>query len=86
MLSTEEEKALIKCLARFPEEIKGGKRSRSSHLIYYVYDLAKAFHSFYNAAGFWGGNSLTNARLTLVRAVKVVLLNILHLLKINARK
>jgi len=86
MLSTEEEKALIKCLARFPEEIKKAANDLAPHiLIYYVYDLAKAFHSFYNAHRVLGEeNSLTNARLTLVRAVKVVLLNILHLLKINA--
>jgi len=86
LLSTEEEKALVKCLARFPEEILKAANELAPHIIvYYVYDLAKAFHSFYNAHRVLGEERpLTDARLLLVRAVQIVLLNVLQLLKINA--
>lgn len=86
VLVTEEEKALVKCLARFPEEILKAANELAPHIIvYYVYDLAKAFHSFYNAHRVLGEERpLTDARLLLVRAVQIVLLNVLQLLKINA--
>lgn len=86
LLATEEEKALVKCLARFPEEILKAANELAPHIIvYYVYDLAKAFHSFYNAHRVLGEERpLTDARLLLVRAVQIVLLNVLQLLKINA--
>jgi len=86
LLATEEEKVLVKCLARFPEEILKAANELAPHIIvYYVYDLAKAFHSFYNAHRVLGEERpLTDARLLLVRAVQIVLLNVLQLLKINA--
>lgn len=86
VLVAEEEKALVKCLARFPEEILKAANELAPHIIvYYVYDLAKAFHSFYNAHRVLGEERpLTDARLLLVRAVQIVLLNVLQLLKINA--
>lgn len=86
LLKTEEEKALIKCLGKFPEEVAKAAKELSPHLIvFYAYELAKAFHSFYNAHRVLGEEkSLSDARLILVRAVQVVLLNVLGLLKINA--
>jgi len=86
LLKTEEEKDLIKCLGKFPEEVAKAAKELSPHLIvFYAYELAKAFHSFYNAHRVLGEErSLSDARLVLVRAVQVVLLNVLGLLKINA--
>jgi arginyl-tRNA synthetase len=86
LLTHESEIELMKMLAKFPEEIKLIAESRQPHhLTTYAYDLATAFHSFYNNCRVNTDNDkLAKARLYLVNAARQVLKNILTLLGINA--
>jgi arginyl-tRNA synthetase len=86
LLTNEAEIDLMKMLAKFPEEIKRIAESRQPHhLTTYAYDLATAFHSFYNNCRVNTDNeSLAQARLYLVNAARQVLKNVLTLLGISA--
>lgn len=86
LLTHEAEIELMKMLAKFPEEIKMIADSRQPHhLTTYAYDLATAFHSFYNNCRVNTDNDkLAQARLYLVNAARQVLKNVLTLLGINA--
>ena len=54
-------------------------------IVFYAYDLAGDFHSFYNAHRVLGvGPELEGARLVLSEATRVVLANALSLLGISA--
>jgi len=76
----------MKMLAKFPEEIKLSAESRQPHhLTTYAYDLATAFHSFYNNCRVnTDSKELAQARLYLVNAARQVLKNVLTLLGISA--
>jgi arginyl-tRNA synthetase len=53
-------------------------------LIHYLRELANQFHSYYNAHQFLvDDDTLCNARLNLICAIKQVLANALNLLKIH---
>ncbi|MFW6381666.1 MAG: arginine--tRNA ligase [Bacillota bacterium] len=86
LLETEAEIDLMKFLARFPEEIKVSAGSLQPHnLSNYAYDLANAFHIFYNKCQVITGNEALGAsRLYLVEATQQVLKNVLSLLEIEA--
>ena len=86
LLTHEAEIDLMKMLAKFPEEIKMISESRQPHhLTTYAYDLATAFHSFYNNCRVnTDSEQLAQARLYLVNAARQVLKNVLTLLGISA--
>ncbi|MFP4198181.1 MAG: arginine--tRNA ligase [Halanaerobium sp.] len=86
LLTHEAEIDLMKMLAKFPEEIKMIAESRQPHhLTTYAYDLATAFHSFYNNCRVnTDSKELARARLYLVNAARQVLKNVLTLLGISA--
>lgn len=77
---------LMKMLAKYPEEIKLSAESRQPHhLTSYAYDLATAFHAFYNNCRVNTEDiQLSKARLYLVDASRQVLKNVLTLLGISA--
>lgn len=85
-LCTEEEKALVRFLAKLPQEIiEAAKDYDPARLTRYAVDLATMFHKFYNACRVkCGDKTLMNARFALCMAVKQTLSNVLSLLKITA--
>ena len=85
-LSTREEKDLISRLIDYPEEIRACVMTlEPSRLPRYAIEIASLFHSFYNANRVIGESSdVFKARYRLVEAVKIVLGNVLGLMKISA--
>ena len=85
-LSSPEELALLKALARFPEEIRiAGRNYDPSQLNHYLVSLAGDFHRFYNANRIKGeAEDVALARLKLADATRSVLANCLGLLGVNA--
>ncbi len=86
LLADEHERALIKKLAEFPEEIRVAAASlEPSRITRYAMDTAALFHSFYNACHVRTENAeLTAARLSLVECTRVVLGNALRMLSVSA--
>ena len=86
LLTTGEEKELIRKLATLPEEIIGAAKNYDpARLTHYVIDTATLFHKFYNACRVKGEEeSLMQARLALCIATRIVIENVLGLLKITA--
>jgi arginyl-tRNA synthetase len=86
LLCTKEEKDLISRLIDYPEEIRACALSlEPSRLPRYAIEIASLFHSFYNANRVIGESSeIFKARYRLVEAVKIVLGNVLGLMKISA--
>ena len=86
VLSTDEEKMLIRFLAQLPQEIIDAANDYDpARITRYAIDLATLFHKFYNACRVKCGDDCTmHARLALCVAVKTVLGNVLSLLKIDA--
>ncbi len=86
LLTTNEEKELIRKLATLPEEIIGAAKNYDpARLTHYVIDTATLFHKFYNACRVKGEEeSLMQARLALCMATRIVIENVLGLLKITA--
>ena len=86
LLDSEEERALIKALALYPEEIRQAALSYDpSRINRYVTGLAGDFHRFYNAKRIKGEEeALASARLKLADSVRLVLANGLGLLGVNA--
>jgi arginyl-tRNA synthetase len=86
LLKEESERALIRRLADFPEEVALAAADLAPHRIaHYVHDVAGLFHSFYNAHRVLGtGEELEAARLLLVRCTRTVLRNALDLLGVSA--
>ncbi len=85
-LSAEHESVLLTTLARYPEVIERAATQYEPHLlINYLRELATDFHTYYNAHQFLvESDTLRNARLNLISAVKQVLVNGLILLGISA--
>lgn len=80
------EQALLKMLMRFPEKIElATKEYKPNVITTYLYDVARAFSSFYNEVHVLSASKpeLKEARLKLVHAVAQVLKNGLQLLKIE---
>ncbi len=86
LLTTEEEKALLKTLAQYPEEIRLAARDYDpSRINRYVTALAGDFHRFYNACRIKGEEAaLADARLKLADTVRAVIANGLNLLGVSA--
>lgn len=85
-LNAEHETALLTTLARYPEVIERAATQYEPHLlINYLRELATDFHTYYNAHQFLvESDTLRNARLNLISAVRQVLQNGLNLLGISA--
>jgi len=85
-LVTSEELDIIKTLASFPEIVEGSASAMEPHRIaFFLQDLAIAFHSYYNKTRvIVDDRRLSQARLYLVSAAKIVVSNALGLLGVNA--
>jgi arginyl-tRNA synthetase len=85
-LNAEHETVLLTTLARYPEVIERAATQYEPHLlINYLRELATDFHTYYNAHQFLvESDTLRNARLNLISAVRQVLANGLGLLGISA--
>ena len=86
LLSTDEERALVKTLAQYPEEIRLAARDCDpSRVNRYLTTLAGDFHRFYNACRMKGEEAaLQSARLKLADCARLVLANGLGLLGVAA--
>ncbi len=86
LLREEAELALARRLADFPEEVALAARQLAPHrLTRYVHEVAGLLHSFYNIHRVITDDvALTDARLLLMEATKVVLCNALTLLGVRA--
>ena len=82
LLMGDVEKALIKQLANYCEELKIAARDYDpSHVNRYLVDLASAFHKFYNNCRIKGEeNAVATARLKLADSVRSVLRNGMELI------
>lgn len=85
-LKAEKEFQLLEELARFPQEVLLATSKRAPHhLARYAYELANAFHTFYNECYvIVEEKKMREARLCLVLATKQVLVNLLSLMGISA--
>lgn len=85
-LKENEEIVLIKEMSRFPEVVAVSGRNLEPHrIVFYLMDLAAAFHSYYNLHKVLGEDqALSAARLLLIRAVQQVIFNGLFLLGVSA--
>ena len=86
LLSSDEEKSLIRALARLPEEIHAAARDYDpSRINRYLVELAGQFHRFYSACRIKGEEAaVLSARLKLADSVRSVLANCLGLLGVTA--
>ena len=86
LLSAPEEKELIRKLAQCPQEIiNAAKNYDPARMTHYLMDVATLFHKFYNACRVQGEDEkLMQARISLCLSTRVVLANLLKLLKITA--
>ncbi|HKI51156.1 MAG TPA: arginine--tRNA ligase [Geothermobacteraceae bacterium] len=86
LLTLEEELALAKLLARFPETVEGAAEHLEPHrVVYFLQELAAQFHSYYNRHRVIVDDlPTTRARLYLVNAIRTVLGNALALLGVSA--
>ncbi len=85
ILTSTEERDLIKHLSSLPCEIvESAKAYDPARITRYVIDLATLFHKFYNACRVKGDDeALMQARLSLCKAAKNVIFNVLTLLKVS---
>ena len=86
LLSTSEERELIRLLAKYPAEIiDAAKYYDPARITRYTQDLATQFHKFYNACRVKGeSEDLMQARLSLCVAARTTLHNALTMMKIGA--
>jgi len=86
LLSGESEKALLKQIAQFCEEVKLAARDYDpSHINRYLQELAACFHRFYNACRIKGeAPAVQAARLKLADETRMVLKNGLKLIGVDA--
>ena len=86
LLSTNEERELIRLLAKYPAEIiDAAKYYDPARITRYTQDLATQFHKFYNACRVKGeSEDLMQARLSLCVAARTTLRNALTMMKIGA--
>lgn len=78
---------MIRELNKFPELLEETAKSCEVHkLPHYAIKLADKFHSFYNACRVIdeANPELTQARLSLINAVRIVLAESLNLIGVNA--
>lgn len=86
LLREETELLLIRKLVDFPEEVAASAKDLSPHrMARYLLDLAGLLHSFYNAHRVISSDvALTDARLVMVNATRMVINNGLRLLGLTA--
>lgn len=87
VIQSEKETDLLKKLGEFPQAVGEAAQKRMPHRITnYIFDLASAFHSFYNAEKVLDpeNETTTKARLALVKAVQITLKNALALIGVSA--
>ncbi|MBI5742015.1 MAG: arginine--tRNA ligase [Nitrospirae bacterium] len=86
LLTENEELSLIKKLLQYPMVFEGAALSLEPHRItYYLQELAGMFHSYYNKHRVISDDAdLANARLSLCRAVQIVLKEGLNMLGVSA--
>ncbi|MEN2767252.1 arginine--tRNA ligase [Ornithinibacillus xuwenensis] len=87
LLTAEKEVDLLKKMGEFPQVIADAAEKHAPHKItQYVFDLASLLHSFYNAEKVLDMENLdlTNARIALMKAVRITLANGLALMGVNA--
>ncbi len=85
-LTTAEEIALIKQMARYPEVIQTAAECMEPHRIaFFLMELAAAFHAYYNKHRvLTDDRQLADARLYLIRAIQTIIRNALGLLGVSA--
>ena len=92
LLTDDAEAQLIKRLAQYPRIVESAATTHEPHrLAFYLYDLAGDFHSLWNKGKespqlrfiLAGDTKVTNARLALLRAIRYVLTNGLHILGVR---
>jgi arginyl-tRNA synthetase len=85
-MESEKEIDLLKHLGEFPQEVAGAAEVLAPHrVVRYVHDLASLLHSFYNAERvITEDEGLTHARLALMKAVQITLVNALRLIGVSA--
>ncbi len=86
LLSTEEERDMLKKLSQFPEVVAGSARAFEPHrLTTYLQELVAQFHSYYNKHRvITAKHDLSMARLYLMNCIKGVLKNGLGLVGVDA--
>jgi arginyl-tRNA synthetase len=85
-LTEDHEQTLLSMLARYPEVLDSAAINHTPHILaHYLMDLARDFHTYYNAHHFIvDDQALSQARLTLVIAIKQVIRNGLSVLGVSA--
>jgi len=85
-LTEQAEFELLQTLSRFPEVVEQAADAFEPHLVaYYLRDLARDFHAYYNAHPFLSAApAVRRARLKLIDAVRQVIANGLALLGVGA--
>jgi arginyl-tRNA synthetase len=86
-IDSEKEIDLLKKLGEFPQAVSEAAVKRVPHRITnYIFELASAFHSFYNAEKVLDSDNpeRTKARVALVKAVQITLKNALSLIGVSA--
>jgi arginyl-tRNA synthetase len=85
-LTTEEEFDLLRKMGELPEEVEVAAGQYAPHrLIRYVYELASQFHSYYKAERVIVEDAaLTQARLSLLAALRIVIANVLRIVGVSA--
>jgi len=81
-----EEYELLKTIAAYPSLVAGAAQDLAPHrIIFYLMDLAGSFHSYYNKHKVLSDDrQLSEARLCLCEALKIVIANGLHLVGLTA--
>jgi len=85
-LTQEHEQALFTALSRYSEIVESAALNHTPHILaHYLMDLARDFHTYYNAHHFIVDDvDLSQARLTLITAVKQVIENGLTVMGVSA--
>nr|WP_295971757.1 arginine--tRNA ligase [uncultured Bacillus sp.] len=86
-ISAEKEIDVLKKLGEFPQAIGEAAQKRTPHRVTnYIFELASAFHSFYNAEKVLDDEQpeKTAARLALIKTVQITLKNALALIGVSA--
>ncbi len=84
-LVEDHEQALLTMMARYPEVLESAALNHTPHILaHYLTDLARDFHTYYNAHQFIiDDKALSQARLTLIVAVRQVIANGLGVLGVS---
>ncbi|MDT8370947.1 MAG: arginine--tRNA ligase [Gammaproteobacteria bacterium] len=85
-LTEQHETDLLTALARYPEVLESAALNHTPHILaHYLMDLARDFHTYYNAHHFIVDDvDLSQARLTLISAIRQVIANGLSVMGVSA--